>query len=326
MLGQEQVVSVLEQSIAQGTISHAYLFAGSRGTGKTSIARILAREIGTTDKDLYEIDAASNRGIDEIRALREAVATLPFDSPKKVYIIDEAHMLTKEAWNALLKTLEEPPKHVVFIFATTELHKVPDTIQSRCLSFSFKKPTGKILSDMLISAAKKEGATLEKSGAELLAYLADGSYRDAYGMLEKAIAASGKKPITREKIEEVSGAPKSALVQDLITALLNREVDKALRVVKQAESANIDSVLFVKLILEKLRAGLLVALSPDLRQEILSEHSAEDAPVFEAIGKNIPATVGILKALLLAAEATPRSPVPLLPLEMAVCTICGSTE
>ena len=120
VIGQEQVVNVLKGSLEAGRISHAYLFTGSRGTGKTSIARILARAVGTTDVDLYEIDGASNRGIDEIREIRDAVRILPFESKYKVYIIDEVHMLTKDAFNALLKTLEEPPVHVIFILATTE--------------------------------------------------------------------------------------------------------------------------------------------------------------------------------------------------------------
>src|SRR6266436_4362104 len=130
--GQEHIVKALEAAIKSKKISHAYLFSGGRGTGKTSVARILARELGVTDKDLYEMDAASNRGIDDIRELREGVYAMPFESPYKFYIIDEAHMLTKEAWNALLKTLEEPPAHVIFILATTDIDKVPDTIVSRC--------------------------------------------------------------------------------------------------------------------------------------------------------------------------------------------------
>ncbi|MAZ40838.1 hypothetical protein CL654_01870 [bacterium] len=145
VLGQDHIVEALKHSLKNKSISHAYLFSGPRGTGKTSIARILARELKTSPEDLYEIDGASNRGIDEIRSLKEGVATLPFASPYKVYVIDEVHMLTKEAFNALLKTLEEPPSYVVFILATTELHKVPDTIVSRCQSFIFKKPTEKIL-------------------------------------------------------------------------------------------------------------------------------------------------------------------------------------
>jgi DNA polymerase-3 subunit gamma/tau len=143
--GQESVVSVLEAAVKKGEIAHAYLFAGGRGTGKTSMARILARAVGTSEKDMYEMDAASNRGIDEIRELREGVATHPFESNYKFYIIDEAHALTKDAWGALLKTLEEPPAHVVFVLATTELDRVPETIRSRCQVFRFSKPSHEIL-------------------------------------------------------------------------------------------------------------------------------------------------------------------------------------
>src|SRR5258706_4881767 len=137
VLGQDHVVKVLDGSINNGKVAHAYLFSGSRGTGKTSVARIFARALGTSENDIYEIDAASNRGIDDIRELREDVRVLPFESKHKVYIIDEVHMLTKEAWGALLKTLEEPPEHAIFVLATTELGKVPETIRSRCQTFEF---------------------------------------------------------------------------------------------------------------------------------------------------------------------------------------------
>ena len=190
VLGQEHIIGVLEGALKEDSISHAYLFAGSRGTGKTSIARILARETGCSDKDLYEIDAASNRGIDDIRELRESVHTLPFESPYKVYIIDEVHMLTKEAFNALLKTLEEPPKHVIFILATTEFEKLPETIVSRCQSFSFKKPSTPVLKEMVVKVAKKEGYVLEQASADLIAILSEGSFRDAQGILQKTIASS----------------------------------------------------------------------------------------------------------------------------------------
>ncbi len=161
VIGQDHVIGPLKEAIAGDRISHAFLFSGSRGTGKTSVARILARSIKTNDEDVYEIDAASNRGIDDIRSLREHVSVLPFSSPFKVYIIDEVHMLSKDAWNALLKTLEEPPKHVVFILATTELEKVPDTIVSRCQTYVFKRPSREIVRKMIMEVAKKEGYDLD---------------------------------------------------------------------------------------------------------------------------------------------------------------------
>ena len=168
VLGQEHIVKVLKGALKLGNIAHAYLFFGTRGTGKTSVARIMAQELKTSDADIYEIDAASNRGIDDIRELRDSVRTLPFNSDYKVYIIDEVHMLTKEAFNALLKTLEEPPKHVIFILATTELDKVPETIISRCQTFTFKKPTLSVLKDLVLSVSKKENFTLDNAGAELI--------------------------------------------------------------------------------------------------------------------------------------------------------------
>src|SRR3989338_3318843 len=218
VLGQNHIVDVLESSVETNKVSHAYLFVGSRGTGKTSVARIFAREIGVSDNDLYEIDAASNRGIEDIKALREGVRVLPFDSKYKVYIIDEVHMLSKDAWGALLKTLEEPPKHAIFILATTEFHKVPDTIISRCQVFTFRKASDAILKKMLLEVAQKEGYELDSGSAELLAILGDGSFRDALGTLQKVLNFSGSpglpaqagkggklKKIKREEIEKITG-------------------------------------------------------------------------------------------------------------------------
>src|ERR1035437_2788489 len=178
VLGQDHIVKVLESSVENDKVSHSYLFVGSRGTGKTSVARIFAEQIGVSVNDLYEIDAASNRGIEDIRTLRDGVRVLPFDSKYKVYIIDEVHMLSKDAWGALLKTLEEPPAHVIFILATTEFHKVPDTIVSRCQIFTFRKPSDAILKNIVLDIAEKEGFSLDAGSAELIAILGDGSFRN----------------------------------------------------------------------------------------------------------------------------------------------------
>jgi DNA polymerase III subunit gamma/tau len=211
--GQEQVTGVLGKAIKNKKIGHAYLFCGTRGTGKTSVARILARELGVSEKDLYEMDAASNRGIDDIRELREGVYAMPFESPYKFYIIDEAHMLTKEAWNAFLKTLEEPPAHAIFVLATTEREKVPDTIQSRCEIYTFKQPSREMLAETVTDIAKKEGFTLDQGAADLVALLAEGSFRDSLSILQKVLAVSSGKKVDVADVETVSGAPRGELIR-----------------------------------------------------------------------------------------------------------------
>src|SRR3990167_4665428 len=248
VLGQDHIVEVLKSSVAMKKVSHAYLFVCSRGTGKTTVARIFAKDIGVSPNDLYEIDAASNRGIEDIKQLREGVRVLPFDSKYKVYIIDEVHMLSKDAWGALLKTLEEPPKHVIFILATTEFHKVPETIISRCQVFTFKKPTEAVLRNLLESVAEKEGFELDAGSAELLAILADGSFRDALGELQKILNFSKNKKIKREDVEKLTGAPKTALVNDFIYAIAKKNLEQGIATVQKASVENLDIKLYFKLI------------------------------------------------------------------------------
>ncbi len=232
VVGQGHITDVLEQSIKNNSYSHAYLFSGTRGVGKTSVARIFARGVGTQPHDLYEIDAASNRGVDDIRELREGVRALPYDSPKKIYIIDEAHMLTKEAFNALLKTLEEPPAHVVFILATTEPEKIPSTILSRCSIFQFKEPTADTLREVVLDIAEKEGLGLDKSSAELVATIANGSFRDALSTLQKLLVAKSGKKMSAEDVEKILGAPRSTLLINFLDAISGGEVGGALEVIE----------------------------------------------------------------------------------------------
>src|SRR3989338_8420740 len=196
-VGQEAAVKILQNAISKKKLAHAYLFSGPRGTGKTTVARILAREAGCAEEDVIEIDAASSRGIDEARELREAVRVLPLRSPYKVYIIDEVHMLTKEAFNALLKTLEEPPEHAIFILATTELHKVLDTIVSRTQHFEFHKISIPDIISELKKICREENIKIEDDAMKLIAFFSDGALRDAESILFQ-ISTLGEKNIKEE--------------------------------------------------------------------------------------------------------------------------------
>jgi len=325
VLGQDHIVSVLEGAVKGNAITHAYLFAGSRGTGKTSVARILARELGTSEKDLYEIDAASNRGIDDIRELREAARVHPFDSRYKVYLIDEVHMLTREAFNALLKTLEEPPRHTLFMLATTELGRLPETIISRCEVHTFKKPSVPVIKEMLGRVAKKEGLVLEPAGADLVALLSEGSFRDALGTLQKIMAVSSKKKISIEEVELVTGAPKGTLINDVILAIEDEKLEKTLAALRSAASQNIDMSIFTMLLLQKLRSILLLRFAPDMKKDIEEQYTDEDMEVITKLAgkKDSKVTLPVLRAMLEAQEETKRANIPQLPLELALIALLG---
>ncbi len=256
VVGQKHLVDVLEASIKQKKVSHAYLFCGGRGTGKTTVARIFARDIGCNPEDIIEIDAASNRGIDEIRELREAVRTAPFSSPYKVYIVDEAHMLTKEAANALLKTLEEPPSHVIFILATTDPEKLPQTIVSRCQKIVFQSPDILTLAKRLQYVAHEEGKDVDEKTAELIAKHGKGSYRDALGALEQILTTSDKK-ISYEGVHAFLGVTdKDSLFAVLKNMCLKDTValEKILATLQESQSSPIRTY---DDLVELLRLGLL---------------------------------------------------------------------
>lgn len=318
--GQDHVVKVLQGALEQHHVGHAYLFTGGRGTGKTSVARIFARALGTHDTDLYEIDAASNRGVDDARALRDAVATLPFHSPYKVYIIDEAHMLTKEAFNALLKTLEEPPAHVIFILATTELHKILDTIISRCEVHTFKQPTRDMLKEHVVSLAKKEGFTLEHAAGDLIALLAEGSFRDATGILQKVIYASSDKKVGVDEVSLITSAPRATYVNALVTSLHTGDPTGALDALHTAAHEGVDMNVMSKLVLEKLRAILLLRYAPDMKKQFSEEFSETDMALLHEYATAQPAriTSTTLARFLDVHTAISRAYLPHLPLELAI--------
>ncbi len=223
VVGQEQVTKVLENSLKQGKISHAYLFIGPRGTGKTSVARIFAHEVNGFSYeieddyvDIIEIDGASNRGIDNIRELREKVAIAPTAGKYKVYIIDEVHMLTKEAFNALLKTLEEPPEHAIFIMATTDAYKVPVTITSRAQTYTFRLATPEVMLKHLKSVATKEKIPIDDDALEIIVRRGGGSFRDSLSLLDQ-ISTLSDKQITKELVTRAMGLPEDDKIADLLS-------------------------------------------------------------------------------------------------------------
>jgi DNA polymerase-3 subunit gamma/tau len=239
VIGQEEITQTLKNAVMTNNVAHAYLFSGERGIGKTSVARILARAVNCTSQkdgepcnacsncqtilnnrslDIMEIDGASNRGIDHIRRLRDEVAFAPTDLKTKVYIIDEVHMLTNEAFNALLKTLEEPPPHVVFIFATTEVHKVPRTIVSRCQAFNFRKIPVEKIKDRLRKIADTEGIDVTDSSLELIAKRANGGMRDAIVMLEQA-GSFASQQITKDLLLDMLGLVGSDVHREFLQAI-----------------------------------------------------------------------------------------------------------
>ncbi len=324
VVGQEHIVGALSLSVEKNTFAHAYLFTGSRGTGKTSVARIFAKSLGTSADDIIEIDAASNRGVEDIDTLRANVRTLPFSSPFKVYIIDEVHMLSNHAFNALLKTLEEPPAHVIFILATTELDKVPDTIVSRCQLFSFRKPNPAVLAGRVLAVAEAEGLSIDKESADLIAFLGDGSFRDTYGVLQKVASSVKDRMITTEAIEAATGAPSLTLTSTLFKALFAGDIDLAYQTLQKAEAHHTDMKLLAELLLKTIRTMLMYRYSPGLRAQIEGDYGTA---YVELIQEGAAASTAIssksILSLITAVERISYASVPTVPLELAFIEMLG---
>jgi DNA polymerase III subunit gamma/tau len=270
IVGQSHVTKLLAQAIKQDKVAHAYLFTGPRGVGKTSIARILAHELNdlpyddeSTHLDIIEIDAASNNGVEDIRDLRERVQIAPVSAKKKVYIIDEVHMLSKPAFNALLKTLEEPPEHVVFILATTDIDKVPETILSRTQRHSFKRASIEDIVTNLERIAKAENIKVEREALELIARHADGSFRDSVSLFDQLQSGhSDNKVISAEQVQASLGLASNDHIQGILDAVLSGDVQRIAAKLDELEAKGVSARIIARQLSELVRERL--AENPNL--------------------------------------------------------------
>lgn len=348
VVGQEYVVQTLSNAVSSGLISHAYLFTGPRGSGKTTLARLLAKSLNCENRkemqtepclrcsscleiaanraiDLIEIDAASNRGIDDIKELKEGIRFAPAKSKYKVFIIDEAHQLSKDAANALLKTLEEPPSHAVFILATTELHKMIPTIISRCQRFDFRKLTVPEIIGNLQDVAKKEGVKMEKSAFELIAANSGGSLRDGLGLLNQVITFGAK---SGDEIKDLLGMVDTQTVSQFVELLCQKQGVEAIQHLNGLLEKGKDPQDFTKALINYLRQSLILKISPGLINPILIGFSPEEEQIIKAQTArwHEGELKQALKLFLDAANKMRYSPIIQLPLELAIVEILKREE
>jgi len=340
IVGQEHIIKTLTNALKLDKIAHAYLFTGVRGTGKTSVARLLAKAVNCLERknsepcnkcqaceeinqnksmDLVEIDAASNRGIDEIRELRDGIKFSPSSLKYKVFIIDEVHMLTREAFNALLKTLEEPPAHVIFILATTEIHKVPQTIISRCQKFDFHKLTLDEIVERLNWIANQEKVKIEKSALELIAVNADGSVRDGESLLGQIMSMEDKN-ITLEEVQSILGIVDIKAVQDLVQYLIEKENGKAISHINDISNHGYDLIQFTKSLIGYLRKMMILKVDPNLSKLVTIELTKEQISGIVQQSEKFTSTdlIKFIRLFIQAGNEIKLADFPQLPLELAI--------
>ncbi|MEO0564417.1 MAG: DNA polymerase III subunit gamma/tau, partial [Chloroflexota bacterium] len=285
VIGQEHVTRTLLNSISTGRIRHAYLFSGPRGTGKTTTARLLAHALGSKNMDLIEIDAASHTGVDDVRDLRDKIQFMPSEGQYKVYIIDEVHRFSGSAFDALLKTLEEPPDHAIFVLATTEIDKVPDTIKSRCLQFEFRRVALREVADRLQFISESEGFNIDRDALELVARYGTGSVRDSISLLDQ-IVADPEEHITLALAQKILGTANNESVQHLADAVLRGDPVAGLRLINEAVDGGSDPRQFGGQVVEHLRHVLLaqtasadlIEASDEMREVFTRQASLVDKP------------------------------------------------
>ncbi len=350
VIGQEHIIQTLKNALISGRISHAYLFCGPRGAGKTSLARLLAKAVNCEKNiqntkykilntnfepcnqclscqeinqgkamDLIEIDAASNRGIDEIRDLRDGISFMPTRSKYKVFILDEAHQLSKDAANALLKTLEEPPGHAIFILATTEPQKMILTIVSRCQRFDFRRLKPKEINDKLKRILENEKIKFEEEAIQLISQTANGSIRDAETLLDQTISFSGpERTLEKETVEKILGIVDKKIIFQFLDYIFQKQTPKAIAFLEEIVFKGVDFQEFAKSLIQYLREILLLKISPEFEISLLLDKEEKEKLEKLATDLSEEEIKNFLKKFIEAENRIKFASIPQLPLELAI--------